>query len=74
MGLIARPKQRHVPFELEPRTEPGTDGMFSRWGGLYVRRRTLREQRAELACGEIFQGAKASVEFGEAGPALRGLG
>ena len=29
---------------------------------------------AELACGEVFQGAKASVEFGEAGPALRGLG
>jgi hypothetical protein len=32
------------------------------------------QRGAELACGEIFQGAEASVEFGEAGPALRGLG
>jgi hypothetical protein len=23
----------------------------------------LRERRAKLACGEVFQGAKASVEF-----------
>src|SRR6266849_4808412 len=29
-----------------------------------IRRRTLREQSAELACGEIFQGAEACVEFG----------
>src|SRR5215472_10555550 len=29
-----------------------------------VGRRTLRKLRAELACCEIFQGAKAAVEFG----------
>jgi hypothetical protein len=36
--------------------------------------RPLQTLRAELASGEIFQGAEASVEFGEAGQALRGLG
>src|SRR5258708_30038869 len=29
-----------------------------------IKRQTLREQRAELAGGEVFQGAEAGVEFG----------
>ena len=29
-----------------------------------IRRRMLRDYGAELACGEVFQGAQAGVEFG----------
>src|SRR5207245_8472992 len=50
-------------YETQTRAPAGLND--NGWcGGLSVRRRTLREHGAELAGGEIFQDAKASVEFG----------